>query len=229
MTGCSDSVKDDWWSPEGSFFMLHKINSLRFEYFSGKAKENSGGLSGKRVLDIGCGGGLLSERFAESGAIVTGLDIAASAIDAAKGHAEKTGLKIDYRLSTLPEFAQNNPERFDCVVCSEVLEHVDDLADFIKTAASMLKEEGLFLFSTINRTLKARFLTVFVAEDILRMIPRGTHDYRRFIRPSRIAELLRQNSIEIEDIKGMSLDVAGFGFRISRDTSVNYLGCGIKR
>lgn len=223
-----DTFKKDWWNPEGRLKSLHTINPLRFGYFSDKAAELSMGFEGKRVLDIGCGGGILSESFAKAGAEVTGIDLSSTAIEAASEHAEETGLDIEYRVSTVAKLSEERREYYDFVACSEVIEHVDDLEGFLKDALSMLKGGGLFFFSTINKTLKARFLAVFVAEDLLRMIPPGTHDYSRFVRPSELVRMLKDNSVEAREIKGMSFSPLSFDFKISRDTSVNYLGFGVK-
>src|SRR3972149_7932237 len=223
-----DSFKDDWWNPEGALKSLHKITPLRFEYFSARIKEELGTLEGKKILDVGCGGGLLSERFAEAGAIVTGIDVSIPSIEAAKEHATKQGLKIDYRVVEVSSFSIENKDAFDCVVSSEVLEHVENLPEFVKDVCSTLKKGGLFLFSTINKTLMAKFLAIFMAEDILRILPKGTHDYSRFIKPSELARLLRQNSVIVKDVKGISLSVSERGFKISKDASVNYIGYGVK-
>ncbi len=215
----------EWWNPAGKLFSLHRINPLRFEYFSSRCGE----LSGKRVLDIGCGGGLLAERFAASSAIVTGIDLSPVAIDAAKSHAKGSGLEIDYKLASPAQLASQNPELFDVIICAEVLEHVDDLNGFLRDSLSMLKEGGLFFFGTINKTFKARFFALFVAEDILGMVPKGTHDYNRFVRPSVLKEILERNGVFIEEIKGMTYDPLKLEFKISNDTSVNYLGYARKR
>ncbi|MBI1912271.1 MAG: bifunctional 2-polyprenyl-6-hydroxyphenol methylase/3-demethylubiquinol 3-O-methyltransferase UbiG [Deltaproteobacteria bacterium] len=210
----------EWWNPAGKLFSLHRINPLRFDYFSAKID----GLGGKRLLDIGCGGGLLAERFANAGAIVTGIDLSPVAIDAAKRHAAETGLQIDYKVSSPPQFVTQNTEPFDIIVCAEVLEHVDDLRGFLRDALSMLKPGGLFFFGTINKTMKARLLALFVAEDLLNMVPKGTHDYNRFVKPSILKLILEENGVEIVELKGMTYDPLKLEFKISNDTSVNYLG-----
>lgn len=220
-----DFEHDDWWSPKGRLFSLHRINPLRFEYFSSKAGE----LKGSRVLDIGCGGGILAEKFAEAGAMVTGIDLSPVAIESAKRHAETAGLDIDYRVSSTSKLLAEEAEPFDFIVCAEVLEHVDDLKGFVDHSIEMLKPGGLYFFGTINKTLKARFFAIFIAEDVLGMVPPGTHDYKRFVRPSQLAEILREKNVEIEEIKGMSYDPLRFEFKISNDLSVNYLGYGIKK
>jgi len=210
----------EWWNPAGKLFSLHRINPLRFEYFA----SHTGGLAGKRVLDIGCGGGILAEKFAEKGAIVTGIDLSPVAIEAAKKHAAESGLNVNYRVASPKELVGDNPEPFDIVICAEVLEHVDDLRAFLRDALGMLKGGGLFFFGTINRTMKARIFALVVAEDILRMVPRGTHDYKRFIRPSELTHALAENNVTIKEIKGMTYDPLKLEFKISNDPSVNYLG-----
>ena len=230
--------KEGWWDPKGRLRTLHWITPLRFKYFEEKAGEKIGALNGKKLLDIGCGGGLLSERFAEAGAIVIGIDLSPSAIDAAKAHAEEGGLEIDYRVVSISDLKEDTKGKgrakgegdspFDCIVCSEVLEHTDEPASFLKEACGVLKPGGLFFFSTINKTLKARLLMNTVIEDVLGLLPQGTHDPKRFIRPSELARILRENSVEVEDVQGMGLDVLGLKFKLSRDTSVNYIGYGVK-
>jgi 2-polyprenyl-6-hydroxyphenyl methylase/3-demethylubiquinone-9 3-methyltransferase len=216
---------DDWWGPTGRLFSLQKINPLRFGYFSAVAGE----LKGKRVLDVGCGGGILSESFARAGADVTGIDLSPAAIETAKKHAAESGLGIEYHLASPSEFLKRKPRKFDIIVCAEVLEHVDDPAGFLKETLKMLKIRGRFFFGTINRTMKARIFAVFVAENILKMLPRGTHDFKRFIRPSELVRILKENGLEAEELKGMSYDPLKLAFELSKDISVNYLGHARKK
>lgn len=215
----------EWWNPAGKLFSLHRINPLRFDYFAGKTGE----LKGKRALDIGCGGGLLAERFAASGALVTGIDLSPVAIDAAKRHAKESALEIDYRVTSPSKLAAENPPQFDIIICAEVLEHVDDLRGFLRDSLGMLKSGGLFFFGTLNKTIKSKLLAIFVAEDVLGMVPKGTHDYKRFVRPSALKEILEENGVEIMELKGMSYNPFKLEFELSNDTSVNYLGYARKR
>ena len=216
---------DDWWDPAGRQASLLRINPLRFGYFREKIGDK---LKNKKVLDVGCGGGILSESFAREGALVTGIDLSPVAIKVAKEHAEGEGLTIDYRKVAVSELLKEEGGGYDVVVCSEVLEHVEDLEGLVQNCCDMLRPDGAFLFSTINRTFKARLLAVFVAEDLLGMIEPGTHDYNRFVKPSRLASLMRDRGVVVKEIKGMSYDVLSLDFKLSSDTSVNYLGFGVK-
>ncbi len=216
---------DDWWGPKGRLFSLQKINPLRFGWFSAVAGE----LKDKRVLDVGCGGGILSESFAKAGARVTGIDLSPVAIETAKRHAEESGLEIEYHVASPSEFLKRKPGKFEIIVCAEVIEHVDDPAGFLKETLKMLKARGRFFFGTINRTLKARIFAVFVAENVLKMLPRGTHDFKRFIKPSELVRILKENGLDVEELKGMSYDPLKLEFKLSDDTSVNYLGHARKK
>jgi len=213
----------DWWNPEGGMFALHMINKLRFDYFISIV----GDVTGKTVADVGCGGGLLSEEFARRGASVTGVDLSPTAIDAAREHAGKSGLSIDYRNCAIKELVDKG-ETFDIVICAEMLEHVDDLKSMVRESGTLLRNGGHYLFETINKTFKARLLAVFMAENVLNFVARGTHDYNKFIKPSTLVNLLRENRIEVKEIKGMSFDILERTFKISNSTDVNYIGYGLK-
>ncbi len=238
MTGSDDSKTqeeifnkdmDSWWNPKGDHYTLHWITPVRFNYFK-SAVENSGrSLDEQKVLDVGCGGGLLSEEFAKAGAIVTGIDLAPKAIEAAAKHAEKSNLKINYEVNSIEKFLIGNGEKFDIIVCSEVLEHVFNLEEFLRDMLGTLKPGGTFLFSTINKTLKAKFFAIYVAENLLGMLHKGTHKFDKFIRPSTLTDLLTKNDSTTEEIKGISFNPLKMDFTISNDLSVNYIGRATKK
>ena len=213
------SIASRWWDPESEFRPLHDINPLRVDYIESR----SGNLSAKKILDIGCGGGILAEAMALKGASVTGIDMAEMSLKVAKLHLHESKLDIDYQLITAEEFAQQNPGEFDIVTCLEMLEHVPDAASIVAAAASLLKPDGHLFFSTINRNPKAFVLAILGAEYILNMIPRGTHDYKNFIKPSELASAVRANQLEVVDITGMTYNPLTRHYRLGRDVDVNYL------
>jgi len=213
------SIASRWWDPESEFKPLHDINPLRVDYIESR----SGKLSAKKILDIGCGGGILAEAMALKGASVTGIDMAEMSLKVAKLHLHESELDIDYQLITAEEYAQQNAGEFDIVTCLEMLEHVPDAASIVAAAASLLKPDGHLFFSTINRNPKAFVLAILGAEYILNMIPRGTHDYKNFIKPSELASAVRANQMEVIDITGMIYNPLTRHYRLGRDVDVNYL------
>ncbi len=217
------SIASRWWDRESEFKPLHEINPLRVSYIERQA----GGLTGKQVLDVGCGGGILAEALAQKGAHVTGIDMAELSLEVARLHLHESGLEVDYQLSTVEDYAADNTAdtraRFDIVTCLELLEHVPDPGSVIDAAASLLKPDGLLFLSTINRNPKAFALGILGAEYILGMLPRGTHEYRKFIKPSEMAAQLRANGLRVRDISGMSYNPLCGRYSLGKDIDVNYL------
>lgn len=207
-----------WWDPQSEFKPLHDINPLRLDYI-----EAAVGLRGKSVVDIGCGGGILAEGMAARGARVTGIDLAEKSLAVARLHLLESGLRVDYLAVSAEEFAQSNPGAYDVVTCLELLEHVPDPASTIRACATLLKPGGIAVFSTINRNPKAYLFAVIGAEYILRMLPRGTHDYSKFIRPAELARYCRDAGLDVADITGMSYNPLTKTYSLGRVTDVNYL------
>ena len=208
-----------WWDPDSEFAPLHQINPLRVDY----VEQQCGGLEGKRVLDIGCGGGLLCEAMAARGAQVTGIDMADKSLQVARLHLHESGLQVDYRQITAEAFAAEADGSYDVVTCLEMLEHVPDPGSILQAAASLLQPGGRLVLSTINRNPKAFALAIVGAEYLLRLLPAGTHSYRKFIRPSEIARSLRAEGLHIEDLTGMSYDPLTRSYSLGKDIDVNYL------
>lgn len=213
-----DALAEDWWNPRGKLRTLHVINPLRSQYIGDRA-----GLAGKRVLDIGCGGGLLSEALAEAGAQVTGIDASESAIRVAAAHQARKHLHTDYLHGLVEDLAGQAPGQFDVVTCMEMLEHVPDPASVVEAAATLLKPGGHAFFATINRNLKSWLAAIVGAEHLLNLLPAGTHRYSEFIRPSELCGCLRRAGFSVRDITGVRylpfLDQAA----LHPDTSVNYM------
>jgi len=209
-----------WWDPSSELCgPLHAMNPLRLSWLEGIA----GGLAGKDVLDVGCGGGILSEAMALRGANVLGIDLAQAPLGIAKLHRLESGVKVDYRLVSAEALAQEMPGRFDAIACMEMLEHVPDPAAIVQACGQLLKPGGMAAFSTISRNAKSYAYAVLGAEYLLRLLPRGTHDYARFIRPAELARFGRTASLEPVDITGLAYNPLTRAFRLTSDTSVNYL------
>ena len=207
-----------WWDPQSEFKPLHDINPLRLAWI-----DRCAALSGKRVLDVGCGGGLLSEGMARCGAEVTGIDLSEKALGVAKLHLHESGLKVDYRMTAAETFADESPASFDVITCLEMLEHVPDPASTVAACARLVKPGGQVFFSTINRNPKAYLFAVVGAEYILNMLPKGTHDYAKFLRPAELARFARDAGLSVEEIIGMSYNPLTKTYSLGSDTSVNYL------
>ncbi len=208
-----------WWDPEGEFRPLHDMNPLRAGYIDGKSP-----VAGKQLIDIGCGGGILSEDLARRGAQVTGIDMGEAPLAVARLHAEEAGLQIDYRHGTAEDLAAAQPGSFDILCCLEMLEHVPDPGSVIRACAELTRAGGDLYFSTINRNPKSFLFAIVGAEYVLGLLPRGTHSYRKLIRPSELAGWLRDAGLELVEIKGIIMNPITRQFRLSdRDVSVNYL------
>lgn len=207
-----------WWDPHSEFKPLHDINPLRLGWIDRVA-----GLAGKRVVDIGCGGGLLTEGMAALGADVTGIDLSEKPLGVARLHLFESGLTVDYRQISAEAFAAERPGAFDVVTCLEMLEHVPDPASIVQACAALVKPGGQVFFSTINRNLKAYLLAVVGAEYVLNMLPHGTHDYDRFLRPAELARFCRNAQLAVEEVVGMSYNALTRTYVLGNDTSVNYL------
>jgi len=213
------SIASRWWDRESEFKPLHEINPIRVSYIERQAQ----GLDAKVVLDVGCGGGILAEAMAQKGARVTGIDMAELSLKVARLHLHESGLEVDYQHTTVEDFAADNAARFDIVTCLELLEHVPDPASVIDAAVRLLKPGGLLFLSTINRNPKAFALGILGAEYILGLLPRGTHEYRKFIKPSEMAAQLRANGMRVRDISGMSYNPLCGRYSLGSDIDVNYL------
>jgi len=213
------SIASRWWDRESEFKPLHDINPIRVSYIERQAQ----GLDAKDVLDVGCGGGILAEAMAQKGACVTGIDMAELSLKIARLHLHESGLEVDYQHTTVEDFAADNTARFDIITCLELLEHVPDPASVIDAAARLLKPGGLLFLSTINRNPKAFALGILGAEYILGLLPRGTHEYRKFIKPSEMAAQLRANGMRVRDISGMSYNPLCRRYSLGSDIDVNYL------
>jgi len=209
-----------WWDPNSEFKPLHDINPLRLDYIDRLAP-----LAGKRVIDVGCGGGLLTEGMAARGAEVTGIDMGKTPLSVARLHQHESGLEIDYQQTTAEQVASEQPGSFDIVTCLEMLEHVPNPATTIAACAALVKDDGRVFFSTINRNPKAYLFAVIGAEYLLQLLPRGTHDYSKFIRPSEMEGWAREAGLQLTDLSGMSYNPLTREYTLGKDVSVNYLAC----
>jgi len=219
----------DWWSPRGPMAALHKFNPVRLSYIRDKTAERFGRdakaldcLNGLRVLDIGCGGGILSEPLARLGADMVGADPAEENIDVARAHAEDGGLVIDYRATSAEALAAAG-ERFDVVLAMEVVEHVADVASFVATCAAMVKPGGLFVVATLNRTLKSFALAIVGAEYVLRWLPRGTHQWDKFVTPAELEGAVERSSLRVTGERGVVYNPFADRWQLSNDMDVNYM------
>lgn len=211
-------IADTWWDKNGQFKPLHDINPIRLQFIENQIKT----FPNQKIIDIGCGGGILSESMAAKGASVTGIDLAEQALSVAKSHAQESQLAIDYQCIAAEDFAAAHAGQFDIVTCMEMLEHVPDPASIVNACATLVKPGGWVFLSTINRTHKAFLMAIIGAEYLLRMIPKGTHEYKKFIQPSELLNMARSAGLNPEVIKGMSYHLLSKDYGLSDDLSVNY-------
>lgn len=212
------SLAHRWWDKTSEFKPLHAINPLRLKFI-----DDLVGLDGKRVLDVGCGGGILSESMAEKGADVTGIDLGDKALKVAKLHQLESGSKVDYRLVSVEDLAKEQPASFDVVTCMEMLEHVPDPEAIVRACAQLVKPGGSVFFSTINRNPKSYLFAVIGAEYILNMMPKGTHEYQKFIKPSELSSWARYVGLNVGQLKGMGYNPLIDHYSLGDNVSVNYL------
>lgn len=207
-----------WWDPTSEFRPLHEINPLRLDWINSQAP-----LAGKTVVDVGCGGGILAESMARKGASVTGIDLSEKALKVADLHSLESGVQVRYELIAAEELAAREPARFDIVTCMEMLEHVPDPAAIVAACAQLVKPGGRVFFSTINRNPKSYLHAVIGAEYILRLLPKGTHDYAKFITPAELAQFARRAGLAVDALKGMGFNPLSKIYSLNSDTNVNYL------
>lgn len=213
-----EELASRWWDPSGEFKSLHDINPLRLNYIVERAR-----LAGRRVLDVGCGGGILAESMARRGAAVTGIDMGEAPLAVAQLHQLESGVEVDYRQLTAEELAAAEPADFDVVTCMELLEHVPDPASVIGACGRLVKPGGHVFFSTINRNPKSYLFAIVGAEHVLRLLPRGTHDFNKFIRPSELDAWLRAADLDILDLRGVHYNPLSQRYRLGPGVAVNYL------
>ncbi|WGG49225.1 bifunctional 2-polyprenyl-6-hydroxyphenol methylase/3-demethylubiquinol 3-O-methyltransferase UbiG [Rugamonas sp. DEMB1] len=207
-----------WWDPTSEFRPLHEINPLRLEWINARAP-----LAGKSVIDIGCGGGILSESMARKGAKVTGIDLSEKALKVADLHSLESGAQVRYKLIAAEDMAAQEAGQYDVVTCMEMLEHVPDPAAIVRAAATLVKPGGQVFFSTLNRNAKAYLFAVIGAEYLLRMLPKGTHDYDKFITPAELSQFVRSAGLELQGMKGLGYNPLSKLYSLNDDTSVNYM------
>ncbi len=213
-----ESQVDKWWDRKGEFKALHEINPVRLAYIRDRC-----GLSGKRVLDVGCGGGLLAEAMASAGAHVTGIDMVTGALNVAREHSHDSGLRIDYALSTAEDWAKQCASRYDIVTCMELVEHVPRPAELIQACSMLVRPQGSIFFATVNRTWLSRLLVIGLSEYVFGIVRKGTHEYHKFVRPDELARWARQSGLAQADLSGLRY-VPFIGYAaLCRSTTMNYM------
>ena len=214
-----DDLAAKWWDPDGEFKPLHQINPLRVGFINERAN-----LEGIKVLDVGCGGGILAEALSKLGAQVTGIDASEQTIGVAQNHSNAVGSNVSYYQTTIEEFIANKPEeKFDVITCLEMLEHVPSPGEIIKTCSTILKDDGDIFFSTINRNPRSYLFAIVGAEYILNLLPKGTHDYQKFIKPSELAKWIRDARLSLIETIGLSYNPITDNYWLGKDIQVNYM------
>ncbi len=225
-------IAEEWWNPNGKFKPLHKFNPIRISYIKEniiktfRLEDNSNPLKNIKILDIGCGGGLLSEPMCRLGGIVTAIDASEKNINVAKLHAKKNKLKINYICSSPEKFKVN--DKFDVILNMEIVEHVEDLNFFLESSSNLLKKNGIMFIATLNKTLKSYFFAIIGAEYILRWLPIGTHEWEKFLKPEELIEKLKVNNLNLDRVDGMKFNLLTDKWSLSKDKSVNYIAKFIK-
>ena len=228
-----DKIADEWWDPKGKFKPLHKFNPVRIQFIKDNVKEHFKikndfePFKGLRILDVGCGGGLLSEPMARLGGKVMGIDASENNIKVAKSHLKKSNLRIEYLCSS-PEKIIKKKEKFDVILNMEIVEHVDNLDLFIKKSSSLLKTNGLMFVATINRTLKSYLFSIIGAEYVLKWLPIGTHQWEKFVKPDDINQIAKNNSLLFKNITGVKFNLLSLEWKKTKDISVNYISQFVK-
>lgn len=212
------SLAERWWDQHGEFKTLHDINPLRLEFIQRYAE-----LSGKRLVDVGCGGGILTEALAKAGADPLGIDLSEDLIDIADLHGLETGIAANYQKISAEELAEQQPAAFDHVTCMEMLEHVPNPDSIVRACAALVKPEGMVFFSTLNRVPKAYLLAIVAAEHLMNMLPKGTHDYKSFIKPAELSQMARNAGLELQGMIGIQYNPFNKRFSLGRDIGVNYI------
>jgi 2-polyprenyl-6-hydroxyphenyl methylase / 3-demethylubiquinone-9 3-methyltransferase len=212
-----------WWDPESEFKPLHQINPLRLDWIAGIAR-----LAGASALDVGCGGGILAESMARRGAKVKGIDLSDKALKVAQLHLHESALAVDYEAISAEDLAARSPGAYDVVTCMELLEHVPDPASTVRACSQLVRKDGRVFFSTINRNPKSYLLAVIGAEYVLKLLPKGTHDYAKFVKPSELARHCRDAGLTVREITGMSYNPLARTYSLGPDTDVNYLVCCVR-
>lgn len=220
-----EQIASQWWDLSGDFKPLHQVNPLRVQFICQHVSEQHSELFAKNIIDVGCGGGILSESLAKLGAKVTGIDMGTEPLNVAKLHALESGLTINYEKITAEEKAQQSGSTFDIVTCMEMLEHVPDPASIVKACSALVKPGGLVFFSTLNKTVKSYLLAILAAEKILKIVPDGTHDHEKFIKPSQLIGWAEQSGLKCIDTSGIHYNPVSENHKLSPNLDVNYILC----